>query len=165
MAAGGSRSGSGGGGGGGASAVGSPAAGGSTAAEGGSGEGQPPPPAPAFNSKRCPVIENGKQCLQRVGPLSFSCQCGLNGLCAKHRYSDQVRGCCPPAHTHALLALFFCAPHPCATPCLTQKLMPPSPPPPLKHVQHKCGFDWKARAQELLAAQNKQVVAEKIQKL
>ena len=51
-----------------------------------------PPPGPALNPRRCPVMKDGKQCPVKRGLTSFSCNCGLSGLCGAHRYSDQVRG-------------------------------------------------------------------------
>jgi len=46
---------------------------------------------PKLKEGKCPVVNSeGIQCKTNTRTIGFSCQCGMNGLCAAHRFADQV---------------------------------------------------------------------------
>lgn len=99
----------------------------SAAAAGGGGGGGVAAQKPKLKEGRCPFVgKDGVQCRTNTRLIQFSCQCGINGLCAVHRYADQVSfrafvasdwhnyGCdLPHSHArifHSLFTSIFCSP-------------------------------------------------------
>jgi hypothetical protein len=109
------------------------------AAAAGGGEGAQ---KPKLKEGRCPFVsKDGVQCRTNTRLIQFSCQCGMNGLCAIHRYADQV----------SCITLMGFARGFIQAPSASLSIFYPSHFPPHTHYfQHSCTHDYAEAQRKLL---------------